>query len=230
MPALPEIGTTLPQWHGWHTVWSQLGSEVRAVHTGCPQWPPQIPSFGCCVCVPPHPRSSPGPGKSQGHTDTDLSSATLLLILDFMGAREGEGLGRCAQLGPPEFQPELIGALLFHWLRRRRLQRGRGAISPWHRDTKMSPVTVKYKDGALDRWFPNEVEMQGQGNCNSQTSIPLCPFPTLHCLFSGRPVEKCFEKNETNQLNSIAMHDDSIVSLISLSHFVLGHLFQYWID
>lgn len=57
-------------------------------------------------------------------------------------------------------------------------------------------------------------EMQGQGHCNSQTSISCClsvPFPPLRCLFSGRPVEKCFEKNETNQLNSIAMYDDSIV-------------------
>lgn len=49
------------------------------------------------ACVSPHPGSSPGPGKSQGHTDTDLSSATLRLIPDFMGAREG---GRVRALRP----------------------------------------------------------------------------------------------------------------------------------
>lgn len=157
MPAPSETNTTLPQCHGWDKVWSLFGSEVKAVHTGCPQWPPELPSLGRCVCVSvsPHPGSSPGPGKSLGHTDTDLSSATLRLIPDFMGAREGEGLGRCAQLGPPEFQPQLLGTSLFHWLRCRGLQRGRGAISSWHRDTKMSPVTVKYKDNAPDRWVPN---------------------------------------------------------------------------
>lgn len=50
-----------------------------------------------CVCVSPHPGSSPGPGKSLGHTDTDLSSATLRLIPDFMGAKEG---GRVRALRP----------------------------------------------------------------------------------------------------------------------------------
>ncbi|KAI9524612.1 Adenylosuccinate synthetase [Dissostichus eleginoides] len=51
------------------------------------------------------------------------------------------------------------------------------------------------------------VEMQGQGTV---THRPLSlsfsvPFPPLRCLFSGRPVEKCFEKNEANRLNGIAM-------------------------
>lgn len=115
-PCQRQTRLALPQCHGWDGVWSLLGSQVKAVHTGCPQWPPKLPSLGRCVCVSvsAHPGSSPGPGKSQGHTDTDLSSATLRLIPDFMGAREGEGLGRCAQLGPPEFQPQRIGTSLFH--------------------------------------------------------------------------------------------------------------------
>lgn len=62
--------------------------------------------------------------------------------------------------------------------------------------------------------------MQGQGHCNSDLYPSHSfsgPFPPL---FSGRPVEKCFEKNEMSQLNSIAMHDDSIVSLISFTPFL----------
>lgn len=147
--------------------WGQRSKQYIQV---APQWPPKFPSLGCCVCVSvsPHPGSSPGPGKSLGHTDTDLSSATLRLIPDFMGAGKGEGLGRCAQLGPPEFQPQLLGTSLFHWLRRRGLRRGRGAISSWHRDTKMSPVTVKYKDSAPDRWVPN-----GRG-VTGRRGVPRC--------------------------------------------------------
>lgn len=53
-------------------------------------------SWWLCLCL-----CSPwvllGPGKSLGHTDTDLSSATLRLIPDFMGAREG---GRVRALHP----------------------------------------------------------------------------------------------------------------------------------
>lgn len=69
---------------------------------------------------------------------------------------------------------------------------------------------------------PNGAEMQGQGHCNSDLHPARSfsgPFPPLRCLFSARPVEKCFEKNETGQLNSIAMHDDSIVSPISFTRF-----------
>lgn len=69
--------------------------------------------------------------------------------------------------------------------------------------------------------------MQGQGHCNSDLDPSHSfsgPFPPLHCLFSGRPVEKCFEKNEMSQLNSIAMHDDSIVSLFPFTHLLGVHL------
>lgn len=64
-----------------------------------PSDPPKLPSFGrcVCICVSPRPGSSPGPGKSLGHTDTDLSSATLRLIPDFMGARAG---GRVRAFAP----------------------------------------------------------------------------------------------------------------------------------
>ncbi|PWA26869.1 hypothetical protein CCH79_00000946 [Gambusia affinis] len=95
---------------------------------------PKLPSYGryVCVCVSPHPGFSPGPGKNLGHTDTDLSSATLRLIPDFMGAWEGEreGLGRCAQLGPPEFQPQLLGTSLSGRPRCRRLRQVRACRAP----------------------------------------------------------------------------------------------------
>lgn len=121
MPALPETNMT----HSPTVPWVSQGFDLCKVKGQCstyrlppvtPPRPPELPSLGRCVCasVSPHPGSSPGPGKSLGHTDTDLSSATLLLIPDFMGAWEGEGLGRCAQLGPPEFQPQLLGTSLFH--------------------------------------------------------------------------------------------------------------------
>lgn len=72
--------------------------------------------------------------------------------------------------------------------------------------------------------------MQGQGHCNSGLGPAHAfsgPFPPLRCLFSGRPVEKWFEKNEKSQLNSIAMHDDSIVSPISFSRLFGLHFLQY---
>lgn len=59
----------------------------------------------------------------------------------------------------------------------------------------------------------------------TQSCIPLTlsgPFPPLRCRLRARPVEKCFEKKEMSQLNSIAMHDDGIVSLISFTHFFGG--------
>lgn len=225
MPALSPLTHSPTVW--W--VWSRRGgSEVEPVHTGCPLWPPKLPSLGRCVCVSvsAHPGSSPGPGKSPGHTDTDLSSATLRLIPDFMGAREGGvggavGLGRCTQLGPPWVSsPSSSGPHCSAGCAAAGLRRGRGAISWWHRDTKMSPVTVKYKGCAPDRWVPQWTgchrEARGsrallQWRCRGRPTVthwapyPLSLlflsgpfFPPLGC-FSGRPVEKCFEKNETSR-------------------------------
>lgn len=82
-------------------------------------------------------------------------------------------------------------------------------VTPWHQNvTSNSKVQRQRARQMSPQWTGCHreargsraagVEMQGQGHCNSQTSIShsfSVPFPPLHCLFSGRPVEKCFEKN-----------------------------------
>lgn len=174
-----------------------------------------------------NPGSSPGPWEEPGTHRHWLVVSNASTNSRFHGSqgRRGGGGRRVRPLRPAGaswvLAPTLGGALLFHWLRRRGLQRGRGAISPWHRDTEMSPVTVKYKGSAPDGWVP-QTEQPCRGRAAvTQTSIFLWPFPTPPLpLFRRRPVEKCFfEKNETSQLNSIAMHGEGIVSLIFIHPF-----------
>lgn len=87
---------------------------------------------------------SPLPGLGRAwDTQTLTCRQTARVIPDFMGAG---GRVRAARPAGPPGSPRLLGDHCF-WLRRRRLQRGR---DPFHRDTRMSPVTVKYKGGQTD--------------------------------------------------------------------------------
>lgn len=93
-------------------------------------------------------------------------------------------------------------------------------VTPWHQNvTSNSKVQRQCTRQMNPQWtgYCGEgsraaaVYMQGQGDCNSDLSLSSSlPFPPVCCPFSGQPVKKCFEKT-MNQLNSIAMYDDSIV-------------------
>lgn len=150
------------------TVCSLLGSEVRAVHTGCPHWPSKGPILGPCVCVSvsPHPGSSPGPGKSLGHTDSDLSSATLRLIPDFMGAGEGEGLGRLRPAGaswvPAPTPRDLIVPLVVP-PRAATWEGSHFIVTPWHQN-----VTINSK---VQRQCTRQMSPQWTGY-RSEASVP----------------------------------------------------------
>lgn len=219
---------------GFDLCWGQRSKLYMQVALGDPQSShPQLLCLCLCLCSP---RVLAGPWEEPGTHRHWLVVSNASTNSRFHGSQGG---GRVRALRPagaswvPAPTPRDLIVPLVAPPQAATWEGSHFIVTPWHQNvtsnSKVQRLCARQMSPPMDRVSERGegspaagVEMQGQGHCNSQTSISLTlcvPFPPLRCLFSGRPVEKCFEKNETDWLNSIAMHDDSIVWVISFRGF-----------
>lgn len=196
-PYQKQTRLTLPQCHGCDRVWSLLGSEVKAVHTGCPPVTPKVPIpwlLCLCLCLS-SPRVLARPWEEPGTHRHWLVVSNASTNSRFHGSQEGGRVRALRPAGASWVSAPTPRDLIVPLVAPPRAATWEGShfiVTPWHQNvTSNSKVQRQRARQMSPQWTGCHREARGpallEWRCRGRATVThrplsltlfLCPFPT----------------------------------------------------